>query len=184
MLNCGSDRSSARHLSSQPATPALCNQVVPACRLNGRFCPEPRPPICITLTTPAVKPSRKNTMSPQGDVDSKRSKPQPISRSDDNAGDQFGRKPETARHRRCSGSAVSASSSGLVSPDVAAVPNFGQPVIQTSEPCGKRSFIGGRFVAISISAVRSCRQPCCGDPKRCCVDGNYARHPQKPRGPY
>src|SRR6266853_228980 len=32
----------------------------------------------ITLITPAAKPSRKNTMSPQGDVDSKRSKPQPI----------------------------------------------------------------------------------------------------------
>jgi len=31
-----------------------------------------------TLTTPATKPSRKNTMSPKGDVDSKRSKPQPI----------------------------------------------------------------------------------------------------------
>src|ERR1700716_2091538 len=32
----------------------------------------------ITLTTPAAKPRRKNTISPQGDVDSKRSKPQPI----------------------------------------------------------------------------------------------------------
>src|SRR3569623_1621009 len=32
----------------------------------------------ITLITPAVKPSRKNTISPQGDVDSKRSKPQPM----------------------------------------------------------------------------------------------------------
>src|SRR5882724_6931037 len=32
----------------------------------------------ITLITPATKPSRKNTISPQGDVDSKRSKPQPI----------------------------------------------------------------------------------------------------------
>src|SRR5258705_8637344 len=31
-----------------------------------------------TLTTPATKPSRKNTMRPNGDVDSKRSKPQPI----------------------------------------------------------------------------------------------------------
>jgi hypothetical protein len=32
----------------------------------------------ITLTTPAVKPSSTNTMSPQGDVDSKWSIPQPI----------------------------------------------------------------------------------------------------------
>jgi hypothetical protein len=41
----------------------------------------------------------------------------------------------------------------LLSPDVSAVPNFGQPVIQTSEPCGKRGLIGGRFVATSIFAV-------------------------------
>jgi hypothetical protein len=62
---------------------------------------------------------------------------------------------------------VSASSSGLVSPDFAAVPNFGQPVIQTSEPCGKRSFVGGRLIAISISAVvRAFRHA--KDPKRCC----------------
>src|SRR4051794_16627837 len=74
-------------------------------------------------------------------------------RSDDNAGDQLRRKPETACHRRGSGSSVSAFSSGLVSPDVSAVPNFGQPVIQTSEPCGKRGFIGGRCAAISIFAV-------------------------------
>jgi hypothetical protein len=41
----------------------------------------------------------------------------------------------------------------LVSPDFSAVPKFGQPVIQTSEPCGKRSLVGGRFVAASIFAV-------------------------------
>jgi hypothetical protein len=41
----------------------------------------------------------------------------------------------------------------LVSPEFSAVPNFGQPVIQTSEPCGKRSLIGGRFVPASIFAV-------------------------------
>jgi hypothetical protein len=41
----------------------------------------------------------------------------------------------------------------LVSPGFAAVANFGQPVIQTSEPCGKRGFVGGRLFAISISAV-------------------------------
>src|SRR5260370_14904498 len=74
-------------------------------------------------------------------------------RSDDNAGDQLRRKPETARHRRGSGSSVSASSSGLVSLDFAAVTKFGQPLIQTSEPCGKRSFIGERFVATSIFAM-------------------------------
>jgi hypothetical protein len=40
----------------------------------------------------------------------------------------------------------------LVSLDFPAVANFGQPLIQTSEPCGKRSFVG-RFIAISISVV-------------------------------
>jgi hypothetical protein len=37
----------------------------------------------------------------------------------------------------------------LISPDFAAVTNFGQPVIQTSEPCGKRSFVGRRLIVIS-----------------------------------
>jgi hypothetical protein len=41
----------------------------------------------------------------------------------------------------------------LVGPDFTIALNFGQPVIQTSEPCGKRSFIGGRLIAIPISAV-------------------------------
>jgi hypothetical protein len=71
-------------------------------------------------------------------------------RTDKDAGDQLGRKPETARHRRSSGSPVSAS--GLVSPDFAAVAKFGQPLIETSEPCGKRSLIR-RFIATSVSAA-------------------------------
>src|SRR5205085_10701060 len=62
-----------------PGTPALKNPVRPAAALAQR-------PVLsgatltdlTTLKTPAAKPSRKNTMSPQGDVDSKRSKPQPI----------------------------------------------------------------------------------------------------------
>jgi hypothetical protein len=41
----------------------------------------------------------------------------------------------------------------LISPDFAAVTNFGQPVIQTSEPCGKRSFVGRRLIAIATSVV-------------------------------
>jgi hypothetical protein len=40
----------------------------------------------------------------------------------------------------------------LLSPDFPAVANFGQPSIQTSEPCGKRSFVR-RFIATSISPV-------------------------------
>src|SRR5438876_11220677 len=42
------------------------------------FLPEATPADRITLTTPAVKPSSKNTISPHGDVDSKRSNPQPM----------------------------------------------------------------------------------------------------------
>ena len=46
-----------------------------ACSLSDCF--DITPADRITLTTPAVKPSSKNTMRPQGEVDSKRSKPQP-----------------------------------------------------------------------------------------------------------
>src|SRR6266481_8296100 len=74
-------------------------------------------------------------------------------RSNHNACNQLGRKPETARHCRGSGSAISASGSELVSPDLSAAPNFGQPLIQTSEPCGKRGFVRRRLVATAISAV-------------------------------
>jgi hypothetical protein len=73
-------------------------------------------------------------------------------RTDKNAGDQLGRKPKTARHRRCSGCTVSASSSRLLSPGRAAVTKFGQPLIETPEPCGKRSLIG-RLTAIPVSAA-------------------------------
>src|SRR5437016_3981612 len=40
--------------------------------------PEATPADLTTLTTPATKPSSKNTMKPNGDVDNNRSKPQPI----------------------------------------------------------------------------------------------------------
>ncbi len=80
-------------------------------------------------------------MRPNGDVDSSLSNPQPISSPDDNARDQFGGKLKTARHGRCPGSAVSVFGSGLISLGFAAVTKFGQPLIETSEPCGKRSFV-------------------------------------------
>jgi hypothetical protein len=35
----------------------------------------------------------------------------------------------------------------LISLDFAIVTNFGQSVVQTSEPCGKRGFVGRRFVS-------------------------------------
>ena len=100
-------------------------------------------------------------------------------RSDNNAGDQLRRKPETERHRRGSGRSVSAFSSGLVSPDFAAVPNFGQPVIQTSEPCGKRSFVGGRFIATSISVVVRAFRHVVETRNDAAVDGNDAPSPSK-----
>src|SRR6476646_10083594 len=78
-------------------------------------------------------------------------------RPDDNARDQFRGKAETARHGGRPGCTIFASTSGLVSPDLPVVAYFGQPPIQTSEPCGKRSFVR-RFIAISYSAaVRAIR---------------------------
>jgi hypothetical protein len=66
----------------------------------------------------------------------------------------------------------------LVSPDFAAVLNFGQPVIQTSEPCGKRSFVG-RFIATSISAVFRAVRHAVETRNDAAVDGNYAPSPSK-----
>jgi hypothetical protein len=72
----------------------------------------------------------------------------------------------------------------LVSPDFAAVPNFGQPVIQTSEPCGKRSLIGERFIAISISAIIRAFSHAVETRNDAALMEMTPRHPQKPRGPY
>jgi hypothetical protein len=62
----------------------------------------------------------------------------------------------------------------LVSPGFAVVPNFGQTVIQTSEPCGKRSFIGRRFIATSISVVVRAARHVVETRNNAAVDGNYA----------
>src|ERR1700688_4254535 len=104
--------------------------------------------------------------------------------SDDNARDQLRGKPETERHRRSSGGSVSASVSGLVSPDFSAALNFGQPVIQTSEPCGKRSFIGGRLIVTSIFAVIRAFSHAAQTRKKLALMEMTPRYPQKPRGPY
>src|ERR1700743_2120175 len=78
-------------------------------------------------------------------------------RSDDNARDQLRGKAKTTRHGRCPGCTVFTLTSGLVSPDFLVAANFFHPPIQTSEPCGKRSFVR-RFIATSISvAVRAIR---------------------------
>ena len=73
--------------------------------------------------------------------------------------------------------AVSTSSVGLVSSDVSAVPKGGQPVLQTSEPCGKRSFVGGRFAFI-FAVVRALRH-CLLRPETIAENENDARHPLK-----
>ena len=100
-------------------------------------------------------------------------------RSHHNARDQLRRKPETERHRRGLGRTISASISGFVSPDLAAAPNFGQPLIQTSEPCGKRSFVGGRFLATAISAVIRAVRHGVETRNDAAVDGNDAPSPSK-----
>src|SRR4029079_5295206 len=55
-------------------------------------------------------------------------------RPDDNARDQFRGKLKTARHCRCSGGAVFAFNSRLISLGFAVVTKFGQALIETSEP--------------------------------------------------
>jgi len=73
-------------------------------------------------------------------------------RTDEDAGDQFGRQPQSTRHGRSPGCSVTAADSRLISPDLSAVAKFGQPLVETSEPCGKRSLIG-RLIAIPVSAA-------------------------------
>src|ERR1700704_4117287 len=75
------------------------------------------------------------------------------SRSDKNTCNQFGGEAKPDGHGGCLGLSRVLLASRLASPDFSAVPNFGQPLIQTSEPCGKRSFVGGRLFATAISAV-------------------------------
>jgi hypothetical protein len=72
----------------------------------------------------------------------------------------------------------------LVSPDFAAAPNFGQPLIQTSEPCGKRSFVRGRFVVISASAAVRAFSHAVETRNEAAWMEMTPRHPLKPRGPY
>src|SRR6185437_5403485 len=87
-------------------------------------------------------------------------------RSNKDTGNQFRRKPKTECHGRSPGRSVFAPPCGLVSPDSAVVAEFGQPLFETSEPCGKRSLVR-RFFATSISvAVRAFRH--LWRPARCC----------------
>jgi hypothetical protein len=67
----------------------------------------------------------------------------------------------------------------LVSPGFAAALNFGQPLIETSEPCGKRSFVGRRLIATSISVVVRAFSHAAETRNNVAVDGNYAPSPSK-----
>src|SRR3978361_1225035 len=74
------------------------------------------------------------------------------SRSSKNTCNQFGGEAKPDGHGGCLGLSRVLLASRLASPAFSAAPNFGQPLIQTSEPCGKRSFVGGRLFATAISA--------------------------------
>src|SRR5260221_6020606 len=74
------------------------------------------------------------------------------SRPDKNTRNQFGGEAKPDGHGGCLGLSRVLLVPGLVSPDFAAALEFGQPVIQTSEPCGKRSFVAG-LISPSIFAV-------------------------------
>src|SRR3984957_20605914 len=96
-----------------------------------------------------------------------------------NTRNQFGGEAKPDGHGGCPGLSRVLLVSGLVRPDFSAALNFGQPVIQTSEPCGKRGFVGGRFIATSISAVIRAFSHAAETRNDACVDGNDAPSPSK-----
>src|ERR1700730_6158727 len=106
------------------------------------------------------------------------------SRPDKNTGNQLGGEAKPDSHGVCLGLSRVLLGSGPVSLDLSAVPNYGQPVIQTSEPCGKRSFIGRRFIATSIPAVVRAFSHAAETRNDAALMKIAPRHPQKPRGPY
>src|SRR5579863_3103491 len=182
MSNC-SIGSIIRASLGSPAAPALCNQSVrrsvsTAGAVRSRAC-----------RSHHIDHAGGKAEQNKHDEPPRRGRQQVVDppadrRADDNAGDQLRREPEPARHRRGPGSSVSAFSSGLVSPDFAAVPNFGQPVIQISEPCGKRSFVRGRLIVISVSAAVRAFSHAVETRNAAAWMEMTPRHPQKPRGPY
>src|SRR5229473_788888 len=84
------------------------------------------------------------------------------SRSGKNTRNQFGGEAKPDGHGGCLGLSRVLLASGPVSPDFAAVPNFGQPVIQTSEPS---AMLWRPETMLRLMKIAP-------------------RHPQKPRGPY
>src|SRR4051812_15483055 len=164
----------------RPATPALCIQFVRRSLTAGSVRSDARRSHHVDHA--GNKAEQKKHDKPPGRCRQQAVETPANHRSHNDAGDQLRGKPKTARHRRGSGSSVS--TSGLVSAGFAAAPNFGQTVVQTPEPCGKRSFVGGRFVVTAIPAIVRALRHAAETRHDAAVDGNYARHPQKPRGPY
>src|ERR1700754_4285437 len=78
MLNCSIGSIIRAASLGPPATPALCNQFVRLSVSQRRGLYGFAFADLITLTTLAGKPGSKNTIIPNGDVDNKRSMPQPI----------------------------------------------------------------------------------------------------------
>jgi hypothetical protein len=93
------------------------------------------------------------------------------SRSDKNTRDQFGGEAKPDCHGGSPGLSRVLLFSGLVSPDLSAVPNCGQPVTKTSKPCGKRSFVGGRLISTSIFAALRAFSHAAETRNETCVDG-------------
>ena len=131
---------------------ALYPPAWPAIEFNCRdfpsmlsVCGKATPADLTTLTTPAVKPSSKNTMRPNGVVDNQRSTPSqsPPRRQ---RRDQLRGKAETQRHCRCSGGRISAFGSGLISLIFRSVANSDNRWSRL--PSLAKRFVGRRLIAI------------------------------------
>ena len=101
----------------------------------------------ITLRTPAAKPSNRNTISPHGEIPEPAIEQPADQRADQNAGHQFGRKPETAGEPRSIGGA----GRGPVSFSDGRLAVF-EPFAETLEPRGESGLVVRRFLAITLSA--------------------------------
>ncbi len=135
----------SRHSNAAPTDAEVCEREF----LIPLF---PTPAERITFITPATKPSSMKTISPHGDVDSKRSKPQPIvapTTTPATSSEERRRPTAMADALDCACPlAFRIGQSGF-----ALILKFGQTLIQTSEPCGKRSLVGRRFAIVSAFTV-------------------------------
>ena len=68
-------------------------------------------------------------------------------RSNEDACDQFGGETQADGHGGCSGLRGLLLGSGLALLEFAVFPEVGKALIQMSQPCGERGFVGRRLVA-------------------------------------